>query len=83
MISGNCYEFKNGIYFFHFVDKLPVLSFYDFKTKEVKLVKRMPDAGDVDIFTAIDIDPNENYLLYSKEDPVKSDIIMVENFRTE
>jgi serine/threonine protein kinase len=74
---------KTGIYFFHFVDKKPVLSFYDFKTKEVKLVKRMPDAGAVDIFVAMDIDPREQYLLYSKEDPVKSDIIMVENFRTE
>ena len=43
----------------------------------------MPDAGAVDIFVAMDIDLREQYLLYSKEDPVKSDIIMVENFRTE
>ena len=72
---------KDGIYFFRSTDNSNLLCFYDFKTKQISEIRDIPAA--LVGFLTIDIDPEEKYLLYSKFEPNKSDIIMVENFRAE
>ncbi len=71
---------KNGIYFFRVDDDVPELCFYDFRLKKIKSVKHIPEAARRNINISIDIDPQEEYLLYSRQDPVESDIILVDNF---
>jgi hypothetical protein len=73
---------KSGIYFIRDNSGSPVLEFYDFSTKKISHIKDVPDVDSV-LFTSIEIDPDEKYLLYSKSEPNKSDIILVENFRVE
>jgi eukaryotic-like serine/threonine-protein kinase len=73
---------KNGIYYIRKNNGSPVLDFFDFKTKKISRIKKVPMAN-IEINTTIDVDPEEQYLLYSKDEPTKSDIILVENFRTE
>ena len=71
---------KNGIYFIRDNNGSPVLDFYNIKTKQISLIKNLPQAVR-DPFVEIEIAPDESYLLYSKHEPTKSDIILVENFK--
>ncbi|MEJ2105105.1 MAG: DUF5050 domain-containing protein [Ignavibacteriaceae bacterium] len=71
---------KKGIYFIRENETLPELDFYNFNTKKITLIKEVPLASTY-MLSTIAVDPQEQYLLYSKNEPVKSDIIMVENFQ--
>jgi eukaryotic-like serine/threonine-protein kinase len=73
---------KNGTYFIRDNGGSPVLEFYNFGTKTISHIKDVPMANP-ELFSPIEIDPDERYLLYSKSEPNKSDIILVENFRVE
>lgn len=73
---------KNGIYFIRDNSGSPVLEFYDFSTKKISHIKDVPRVNSI-LFAGIEIDPDERYLLYSRSEPNKSDIILVENFRVE
>jgi Tol biopolymer transport system component len=67
---------SNGLYYFCDINDSPALCFYDFDTRSVKEIKT-----GVNAFGSIDVDPTEQYLLYSKSESNYSDIILVENFR--
>ena len=71
---------KKGIYFIRSNNNSPILELYNFNTKEIVHIKDIPMAENY--FVPIAIDPAETYLLYSKREPNKSDIILVDNFRT-
>ncbi len=71
---------KKGIYFIRENETSPELDFYNFNTKKITLIKEVPLASTY-MLSTIAVDPKEQYLLYSKNEPVKSDIIMVENFQ--
>lgn len=71
---------KNGIYYIRNNNGSPVLDFYDFRTKQISRIKDVPMAK-IDQFSSIAIDPEESYILYSRRELNKSDIILVENFR--
>ena len=73
---------KNGIYFVRNNNNSPVLEFYDFTKKKIVHIADVPMI-DTPNFLSIAIDPDETYILYSKREPNKSDIILVDNFRTE
>lgn len=70
---------KNGIYFFHNEDSKSMLSFYDFKSQQKTRIKLIPNVIK-QTNVSIDIDPEEQYLLYSRQDSPESDIILVDNF---
>ena len=72
---------KKGIYFIRNNNGSPLLDFYNFKTKKIHLIKKVPMALTSVDFPSIAIDPKENYLLYTKREPNKSDLILVKNFR--
>ncbi len=72
---------KKGIYFIRKNNGSPVLDFYSFKTKKISLVKKVPMAMTDFDFISIAVDPAEKYLLYSKRNPDKGDLILVNNFR--
>ncbi len=71
---------KNGIYFVRSNNNSPVLEFYDFTKKKIVHIADVPMIS-VPNFLNIAIDPDETYILYSKREPDKSDIILVDNFR--
>jgi Tol biopolymer transport system component/predicted Ser/Thr protein kinase len=71
---------RNGIYFIRDNSGSPVLDFYSTRTKQISQIKKLPQAVR-DPFIEIDISPDESYLLYSRREPTKSDIILVDNFR--
>jgi Tol biopolymer transport system component len=50
------------------------------QTKQKSHVKELPHAT-TGSFTSIEIAPDESYILYSKSEPTKSDIVLVENVR--
>ncbi len=71
---------KNGIYFIRDNNGSPVLDFYNIETKKISHIRNLPQAVS-DPFAKIEIAPDESYILYSKQEPTKSDIILVDNFR--
>jgi eukaryotic-like serine/threonine-protein kinase len=71
---------KKGIYYIRDNKGSPSLDFYSFLTKQKSPIKLLPQLF-VDGFTKIEIAPDESYVLYSKREPTKSDIILVDNFR--
>ena len=68
---------KNGIYFIHNNDETRVLEFYNFSTNKISHIKNVPQAR---YFSKIEITPDESYLLYSRKESDRSDIILVDNF---
>lgn len=68
---------KNGIYLRTNKNGTPWLEFYDFKTKELKEIKALPESSG-----SMAVDEGERYLLYTKVEANWSDIVLVENFRT-
>jgi len=69
---------KNGIYFIHNNNSgARVLEFYNFSTNKISNIKDVPRAR---YFSKIEVTPDENYLLYSRKESIKSDIILVDNF---
>jgi Tol biopolymer transport system component len=73
---------KNGIYYARNNNGSPVLDFYKFQTRQRSQIKELPETA-TGFFSSFEIAPDESYILYSKREPTKSDIILVENFRAE
>ena len=71
---------KKGIYYIRENNGSPELYFYNLNTKQNHLIKKIPMAKISDT-PSIDITTDESYLLYSKQQPKKSDIILIENFK--
>jgi len=71
---------KQGIYFIRDNNGSPVLDFYNIGTKKISHIRNLPQAVR-DPFAKIAISPDGSYLLYQKQEPTKSDIILVDNFR--
>ena len=72
---------QKGVYFLREAEGTHFLELYDFKSKQIRQIKELPEA-DPSISTSIDIAPDDSYLLYTKREN-KSDIILVENFKAE
>jgi len=62
-----------GIYFYQYKNDIKILSFYDFDTKNILDIGNIPGAGH------FKVDPDGQYLLYSKYEAGWSDLILVEN----
>jgi eukaryotic-like serine/threonine-protein kinase len=71
---------KDGIYFIRLNEGSPFLDFYNFTTKHISHIKELSGTATKN-FTNIAIAPDGSYLLYSRREPTKSDIILVENFK--
>jgi eukaryotic-like serine/threonine-protein kinase len=68
----------NGIYYLRSNNGSPVLDFYDFRTKQKTHIKDVPQAYQEG---GLEVSPDGSYILYPKQEPTKSDIILVDNFR--
>jgi hypothetical protein len=73
---------KNGIYLIRENETSPELDFFNLNTRKITRIKELPMASTY-LLSTITVDPQEKYLLYTKDEPVKSDIILVENFRAD
>ncbi len=71
---------KKGIYYIRENDGSPVLNFFNITTKRSVLIKQIPMIKISDL-SSIAITSDESFLLYSKRQPKKSDIMLIENFR--
>jgi Tol biopolymer transport system component len=67
----------DGIYCLRIVNGAQRLQFFDFATKATKDVATLPSAGGL----ALAVSPDGRYVLYSQQDEVGSDLMLVENFR--
>ncbi|NUO84349.1 hypothetical protein HUU05_30105 [candidate division KSB1 bacterium] len=56
----------------------PVLEFYEFNTNRIKRLTSLPGAL---LWGGLALSPDETWLLYSKNESIQSDIILIENFR--
>ena len=65
---------SNGIYFYRWNNGSKTLFFLDLKTREIKEIRNIPGA-----VGSIEVDPDGQYLLYSKSEAGWSDLILVEN----
>jgi len=73
---------KKGIYF---VDSdarpLPALKFFDFSTHRSKQVMSLEKPPALSGNPVLAVSPDEQAILYAQIDEIKSDIMLVENFR--
>jgi Tol biopolymer transport system component len=67
---------SNGIYFKRYNNGKPLICFYDFESRKIRVIKEVSFG-----YGSIAVDPDERYLLYSKSEPSQSDVVMVENFQ--
>ena len=68
---------ENGIYYMRVLDSSFNLEYRDLVTNKVRILANVPGvAGNY-----IDISPDNTWILYTKEEQVESDIMLVENFR--
>jgi Tol biopolymer transport system component len=67
----------DGIYCLRIVNGAQRLQFFDFATKTTTDVATLANAGGL----ALTVSPDRRYVLYSQQDQVGSDLMLVENFR--
>ena len=66
---------RNGIYFIDSRDQH--LKFFDFKTHAIRTIAAIPGP----IGTEMSVSPDEQWVLFDKQDRAGSELMLVENFR--
>jgi hypothetical protein len=66
---------RNGVYFVDSRDQH--VKFFDFRSRSLKTIAAIPGP----IGTEISISPDEQWMLFSKQDRAGSELMLVDNFR--